>query len=750
MHFRMVSDSATDSLIRWSDAGDSFFGECHVHCQSIYLTCLCCLVLDHERVAHDVLPRWFKHNNFASFVRQLNMYGFHKIPHLQQGVLRSETETELWNFEHPNFHRGQPDLLCLITRKKQTAGANPEDGFVGDKDGQTSTNTTGINAGSLIDINAIVNGITAIKKHQATISSDLNDLRKSNASLWSEALASRERYMKQQDTINKILKFLASVFGNSGTPRKGSPVDGSPLPRKRQRLMIEGGQLQSKLDSLKPLEPLDDEDMSSIIASDQEEHDNNTGSKTFFILKTNYVKLNAYVLRTGRFVSITTPGATDNTRVSPAPSVASAREAVKTPDIQAPFPQIPIRSSTQFNQPEVLMGGNFTSPSPFVPQQYPTTTAADSSMYNQASDSTSNTNMISTLTSPAQHAQNQELLQAIINSPGQLQRLMNLLNLQQQQNVPFPPPLDLNSTNPVNDTSAYYNISQSPSPAMNQIAPPGGLDTALGPDAQTLSLLQSDDSVVAPFDFEPLLSNEAQLQKTYKDAADISAEVDAMQANLDSLIQNLGLDPAQIATMREAGSQLDGDTMFTSADDNSTPIATPDSTSTTTTAPTSEPIAPSLLSDNGMKMDNAQYTSGIPDFDFNAFLNEYSRQQQEQEQAQQQGLGDQGIPDAGLNDFSDYLMTDQTQPSTSPHLSAYVDEVASQSDASSPPVRRSSFEETKPIISGLESANNSATTISRGTGNSIKKTRKRKSDFDIVVDTSNERGRSSTKPKRKR
>lgn len=285
MHFRMVSDSATDSLIRWSDAGDSFFGECHVHCQSIYLTCLCCLVLDHERVAHDVLPRWFKHNNFASFVRQLNMYGFHKIPHLQQGVLRSETETELWNFEHPNFHRGQPDLLCLITRKKQTAGANPEDGFVGDKDGQTSTNTTGINAGSLIDINAIVNGITAIKKHQATISSDLNDLRKSNASLWSEALASRERYMKQQDTINKILKFLASVFGNSGTPRKGSPVDGSPLPRKRQRLMIEGGQLQSKLDSLKPLEPLDDEDMSSIIASDQEEHDNNTGSKTFLFSK---------------------------------------------------------------------------------------------------------------------------------------------------------------------------------------------------------------------------------------------------------------------------------------------------------------------------------------------------------------------------------------------------------------------------------------------------------------------------------
>jgi heat shock transcription factor, other eukaryote len=39
------------------------------------------------------------------------MYGFHKI-HLQQGVLKSDTETEFWNFAHANFHRGQPELLC--------------------------------------------------------------------------------------------------------------------------------------------------------------------------------------------------------------------------------------------------------------------------------------------------------------------------------------------------------------------------------------------------------------------------------------------------------------------------------------------------------------------------------------------------------------------------------------------------------------------------------------------------------------
>ena len=214
------------------------------------------------------------------------MYGFHKIPHLQQGVLKSDTETELWNFEHANFHRGQPDLLCLITRKKQAAG-NQDDGMGGDKETAAIGSTSGVNSGSLIDINAIVNGIAAIKKHQATISSDLNDLRKSNSSLWAEALAARERHLKHQDTINKILKFLASVFGNNGTPRKCSPVDSSPLPRKRQRLMIEAGKLPSKPEALEPL----DEGNPAVAVPDHNDHDNTTsGSECHASLVTNFIR----------------------------------------------------------------------------------------------------------------------------------------------------------------------------------------------------------------------------------------------------------------------------------------------------------------------------------------------------------------------------------------------------------------------------------------------------------------------------
>lgn len=74
------------------------------------------LVSDQSRFAKEVLPQYFKHSNMASFVRQLNMYGFRKVVSIEQGgLLRPERDHV--EFQHPSFVRGREQLLERVRRK---------------------------------------------------------------------------------------------------------------------------------------------------------------------------------------------------------------------------------------------------------------------------------------------------------------------------------------------------------------------------------------------------------------------------------------------------------------------------------------------------------------------------------------------------------------------------------------------------------------------------------------------------------
>jgi hypothetical protein len=54
--YQLVDDSKTDDIISWNEAGTTF------------------IVWRPAEFARDLLPNYFKHNNFSSFVRQLNTY----------------------------------------------------------------------------------------------------------------------------------------------------------------------------------------------------------------------------------------------------------------------------------------------------------------------------------------------------------------------------------------------------------------------------------------------------------------------------------------------------------------------------------------------------------------------------------------------------------------------------------------------------------------------------------------------------
>ncbi|XP_062113328.1 heat stress transcription factor A-8 [Humulus lupulus] len=88
--YEMVNDESTDSIISWNDTNDSF------------------VIWDMIQFSVGLLPKYFKHSNFSSFMRQLNIYGFRKI------------HPDRWMFANEGFIRDQKHLLKNICRRKHS------------------------------------------------------------------------------------------------------------------------------------------------------------------------------------------------------------------------------------------------------------------------------------------------------------------------------------------------------------------------------------------------------------------------------------------------------------------------------------------------------------------------------------------------------------------------------------------------------------------------------------------------------
>lgn len=175
----MVNDPANHDYIRWNDDGETF------------------QVVHREDFMKNILPKYFKHNNFASFVRQLNMYGWHKIQDVNSGSMKDDrSPDEILQFKNPFFIRGREDLLDNIVRNKTGSSEDIPDP-------------------NHLNYHLVMSELDLIKMNQLAILEDMRRMRKDNQLLWTETLTARERYQTQTQTLEKIMKFLAAVYGNS-------------------------------------------------------------------------------------------------------------------------------------------------------------------------------------------------------------------------------------------------------------------------------------------------------------------------------------------------------------------------------------------------------------------------------------------------------------------------------------------------------------------------------------------------------
>lgn len=224
-------------MIRWSDDGNSF------------------IVLDEDEFARTLIPELFKHNNYASFVRQLNMYGFHKKVGLSDNSMRaSERKNKSPSeYSNPYFKRGQPDLLWLIQKPKNTAGQGSkgagkavarvrnepeaEDGEseefaedipagYGTRDDRPRPRQLSIAAGegglAKDQLSNVYRELQAIRHQQQIISGTITKLRREHEQLYGQAANFQEQHSRHENSINAILTFLATVYNRSLNGHEGA------------------------------------------------------------------------------------------------------------------------------------------------------------------------------------------------------------------------------------------------------------------------------------------------------------------------------------------------------------------------------------------------------------------------------------------------------------------------------------------------------------------------------------------------
>ncbi|GAU50650.1 hypothetical protein TSUD_333890, partial [Trifolium subterraneum] len=170
--YDVVEDPTTSNIVSWNRDGASF------------------VVWDPNAFSRDLLPRYFKHNNFSSFVRQLNTYGFRKI------------DPDKWEFANEGFLRGHKHLLSNIKRRRQNSS-------------QPSTSQTH-SQGHCVELGrfGLDEEIDHLRRDKQVLMMELVKLRQQQQNTRSLLQAMEERLRGTEIKQEQMMAFLARAMKN--------------------------------------------------------------------------------------------------------------------------------------------------------------------------------------------------------------------------------------------------------------------------------------------------------------------------------------------------------------------------------------------------------------------------------------------------------------------------------------------------------------------------------------------------------
>lgn len=177
--YDMVDDECTDAIISWSATSDSF------------------VIWDMTDFSRDLLPRYFKHSNFSSFMRQLNIYGFKK------------TDTDRWEFANDGFIKGQKHLLKNISRRKHSHGHIQQNSSQPKDKSAESYEEKSENFG-------LWKEVQSLKTDRSTLMQELVKLSQHQESAQNKMLLLGERLQGMEENQQQMLSFLVMAMQSPG------------------------------------------------------------------------------------------------------------------------------------------------------------------------------------------------------------------------------------------------------------------------------------------------------------------------------------------------------------------------------------------------------------------------------------------------------------------------------------------------------------------------------------------------------